>query len=205
MHSQKVTLDCSDACCVWPFATPWTVAHQAPLSKGIFQERILEWVAISYSRGSSQPRDLTLTSYISCIDRWLLYHQCHLDSPNTGLLLLFSHPVISDSLWPQGLQHTRLPCPSASPGACSNSSLLSWWCHSTILSFAVPFSSCLLSSSSIRVFPNESVLCIRWPKYWIFSFSISPSSEYSGLIFFRIDWFDLLAVQGGDSQESSIP
>ena len=50
--------------------------------------------------------------------------------------------------------------------------------------------------SSIRVFPNESVLCIRWPKYGSFSFSISPSNEYSGLISFRIDWFDLLAVQG---------
>ena len=49
---------------------------------------------------------------------------------------------------------------------------------------------------SIRVFPNESVLCIRWPKYWSFSFSISPYNEYSGLISFRIDWLDLLAVQG---------
>ena len=48
---------------------------------------------------------------------------------------------------------------------------------------------------SIRVFSNDSVLCIRWPKYWSFSFSISPSNEYSGLIFFRIDWIDLLAVQ----------
>ena len=49
---------------------------------------------------------------------------------------------------------------------------------------------------SIRVFSNESVLCIRWPKYWSFSFSISPSNEYSGQIFFRMDWLDLLAVQG---------
>ena len=56
-------------------------------------------------------------------------------------------------------------------------------------------------SPSFRVFPNESVLCIRWPKYWSFSFSISPSNEYSGLISFRIDWFDLPAVQG--TQESS--
>ena len=48
----------------------------------------------------------------------------------------------------------------------------------------------------IRVFSNESVLCIRWPKYWNFSFSISPSNEYSGLISFRMDWLDLLAVQG---------
>ena len=50
--------------------------------------------------------------------------------------------------------------------------------------------------SSIRVFSKESILCIRWPKYWSFSFSISPSNEYSGLISFRMDWFDLLAVQG---------
>ena len=62
----------------------------------------------------------------------------------------------------------------------------------------------LLSSifPSIKVFSKESALCIRWPKYWCFSFSISPSSEYSGLVSFRIDWFDLLAVQG-TSQESS--
>ena len=51
-------------------------------------------------------------------------------------------------------------------------------------------------SPSLRVFSNESVLCIRWPKYWSFSFSISPSNEYSGLISFRMDWLDLLAVQG---------
>ena len=49
---------------------------------------------------------------------------------------------------------------------------------------------------SIRVFSNESILCIRWPKHWIFSFSVSPSNQYTGFIFFRIDWFDLLAVQG---------
>ena len=56
---------------------------------------------------------------------------------------------------------------------------------------------------SIRVFSNESVLCIRWPKYWSFSFSISPSNKYSGLISFRIDWLDLLAVPPRNSQESS--
>ena len=58
---------------------------------------------------------------------------------------------------------------------------------------------------SIRVFSNELALCIRWPKYWSLSFSISPSNEYSGLIYFRIDWFDLLAVQRRDSEESSPP
>ena len=205
--------------------------------------------------------------------------------------------------WPYGLQHARLLCPSPTPRACSNSCPSSLWCHPTISSSVVPFSSCLpsfpasgsfpmsqfasggqiieasasasvlpmnihgwlrlgltglislLSSSdqslsrvwlfvipwtvacqaslsitnswsllklmsiesvmpsnhlilchplllppsvfpSIRIFSNESVLCIRWPKYWSFSFNISPSKEYSGLISFRIDWLDLLAVQG---------
>ena len=107
----------------------------------------------------------------------------------------FSHSVVSSSLWPQGLQHTRLPCPSPTPGAYSNSCPLSWWCHPTISSSVVPFSSCLQS------FPpsgssNESVLRIMWPKDWNFSFSISPSNEHSGLISFRMDWLDLLAVQG---------
>jgi len=80
-------------------------------------------------------------------------------------------------------------------GACSNSCLLSWWCHPIILSSVIPFSSaCNLSHK--RVFFSELTLHIRWPKYWSFSFGISPSNEYSGSISFRIDWFDLLAVQG---------
>ena len=109
------------------------------------------------------------------------------------LLRLFSCSVLSDCLAHHGLQHTRLPCPSLSPRVCSNSCPLCLWCHLTISSSVVPFS--CLQSSSIRVFSNESVPCIRWPKYWSFSFSISPSNEYSGLISFRMDWFDLLAVQ----------
>ena len=97
------------------------------------------------------------------------------------------------TLQPHGLQHIRLPCPSPSPRACSNSCLLSLWCRPTI-SFHRHL--LLLPSIflSIRVFSNESAPCIRWPKYW--SFSISPSSEYLGLISFRVDWFDLFAVQG---------
>ena len=100
---------------------------------------------------------------------------------------------MSDSLQPHGLQHTRLPCPSPTPGACSNSCLLSWWCQSNHLILCRPL---LLPSvfRRIRVFSNKLAPCIRWPKYW--SFSISPSNEYSGLISFRIDWLDLLAVQG---------
>ena len=158
-------------------------------------------------------------------------------------LLLFTRSVVSNSLWPHGLQHTRLPCSLPSPGACSNSSPLSQWCHPTISSSVVSFSSCLLpfpasgsfltswhfasGSQRIRVtsknewvlpgncfcccfnefflkkiklyhyksFSNEAAVRIRWPKYWGFSSSISPSSDYSGLISIKIDWFDLLAVQ----------
>ena len=97
----------------------------------------------------------------------------------------FSRSIVSDSLRPHGLQHARPPCPSPTPGACSNSCPLSRWCHPTNSSSVVPFSSCLPIFPSIRVFSNESVLPIRWPKYWSFSFNISPSSEYSGLISFR--------------------
>ena len=99
----------------------------------------------------------------------------------------------SDSLWPHGRQNARLPCPSPSPGACSmsiesvmpsNHLIL---CHPLLLTSIFP---------SISVFSDELALRIRWPKYWSFNFSISPSNEYSGLISFRMDWYNLLAVQG---------
>ena len=155
----------------------------------------------------------------------------------------FTRSVMSDSLRPHGLQHARLPCPSPTPRACSNSWPSSRWCHPTILTSVVSFSSWLQSfpasgsfpvsqffasggqigASALasvvpmniqdwfplgwtgwislqfrglsRVFSNESALRMRWPKYWSFSFSMSPSNEYSELISFRIDWFDLVAVQ----------
>ena len=88
-------------------------------------------------------------------------------------------------LRPHGLQHARLPCPSPAPGACSNSCPWIWWCHPTI-SFSVILPSIF---PSIRVFSDESALPIRWTKYWSFSFIISPSNEYTGLISFRTDWF----------------
>ena len=102
---------------------------------------------------------------------------------------------LSNSLQPHGLQQARFPCPLPSPRACSNSYPLSQWSHPTISSSAVPFSSCPQSFPASGSFP-VSQLCIRWSKHWSFSFSISPSNEYSGLISFRIDCFDLLAVQG---------
>ena len=102
----------------------------------------------------------------------------------------FSYSVVSNSLRPNGLQHARLSYPSPTPRACSNSCPSSQWCHPNISSSVIPF-------SCPQSFPaSGSFLIIRWPKYWSFSFSISPSNEYSGLIFFRIVWLDLLAVQG---------
>ena len=108
----------------------------------------------------------------------------------------YSCSVMFDSLWPYELQHTRPPCPSPTPRVHPNPSPLSWWCHPTISSSVIPFSSGLQSFPATRVFSNESAFHIRWPKYWSFSFSISPSNEYLGLISFRMDWFYLLAVQG---------
>ena len=102
---------------------------------------------------------------------------------------------MSDSLWPHGLQHSRLLCPSLSPRVCSNSHPLSQWCHPAILFSVVPFSCCTQSFPSNRVFSRESALYIRWPKYWSLSFSISPSNEYSELISVRIGWFDFLTIQ----------
>ena len=98
-------------------------------------------------------------------------------------------------MWPHRLQHPRLLCPPLFPRVCSNSCSLSWWCYLTILSSAASFSFCLQSFPA-SVFSSELALCIRWPEYLSFSFSISPSDEYSGFISFRIGWFDLLAVQG---------
>ena len=139
------------------------------------------WILLSF---------LWLSSILVCVF-FILSHQWTLKFP----YVQFSHSVMSDSLRPHGLQHARLPCPSPTPGTCSNSCPSSWWCHPTISSSVIPFSR-LQSFPSIRVFSIESVLHIRWPRYWSFSFSISPSNEYSGLISFRTDCFDLLAVQG---------
>ena len=127
-------------------------------------------------------------SMLFVIDRFLKFL-----SASRLLLLLFSCPVVSDSLWPHGLQHSSLHCPSPSP------SLLKLMFIELVMSSNHLILCCplfLLPSvfPSIRVFYNELALCIRGPKYW--SFSISPLNEYSWLISSSIDWFDLLAVQG---------
>ena len=100
---------------------------------------------------------------------------------------------MSDSLRPHGLQHVLLPCPASQRSLLRLMSIESVM-PSNHLILCCPLFLLPLLFPSIRVLSNESALCIRWPKYWSFSFSISPSDEYSELISFRIDWFDLLAV-----------
>ena len=95
---------------------------------------------------------------------------------------------------PHGLQHAKPPCLALSPKLCPISYLLSWCCYPTSSSTAAFFSFCLQSFPASE--SNESAIHVRWPKYQTFSFKISPSNGYSMLISFRVDWLDILAVQG---------
>ena len=109
---------------------------------------------------------------------------------------------MSYSLWPHWLQHSRLPCPLPTHGAYSKLMSMALVMPSNHLILCCPL---LLPPSifpSIRVFSNESTLRMRWPKYWSFSFSISSFNEHPGLISFRMDWLDLLAVQGTPKKDS---
>ena len=109
----------------------------------------------------------------------------------------FSRSVMSDSLRPHGLQHARLPCPSPTPGVYSNSCPLSRWCHPTISSSVVSFSSCPQSFPASWSFPISQFFASGGQNIGISaSASVLLINEYSGLISFRMDWLDLLAVQG---------
>ena len=108
----------------------------------------------------------------------------------------FSRSAVSNSLRPHESQHARSPCPSPTPRVYSNSCPLSRWCHPAISSSSLhPLLFLTPIPPSIRVFSNQSTLRKRWPKYWSFSISISPSKEHPGLISFRMDRLDLLVVQ----------
>ena len=151
------------------FATPWTAARQASLS-----------ITSSWSL-------LKLMSIVSVklSNHFILCHPLLLPPsifPSISSVH-FSHSVVSNSLRPLGLWHSRPPYPSSSSRACSDSYPLSWWCLTTISSSVIPFSSYLQSFPTLWSFPMGHGLHIRWPKYWSFSFSISPSD----LISFRID------------------
>ena len=118
---------------------------------------------------------MMVSHWLSCWGLWISCRRCNVHLSLLSLCCCSVTSVVSGSLQSHGLLHSRLPCPLPSPGVCSNSCPLSQCCH--------PFCHPLLLLPSIfpniRVFSNELAICIRWPNYWSFSFSISPSNEYS--------------------------
>ena len=123
-----------------------------------------------------------------------LWGMCDLSSPVSSVQ--FSRSVMSDSLQPHESQHARPPCPSPTPGVYSNSCPSSQWCHPAISSSVIPFSSCPQSLPASGSFPMSQFFA-QWSGQSI-GFSISPSNEHPGLISFRMDWLDLLAIQGSN-------
>ena len=169
---------------VWLFVTPWSIIHQAPLSMGILQVRILEWVAMPSSRGSSQPRDQTSVSYI------LHWQAGSLSLAPPGKPMAWfssvqsSHSVMSDSLQPHGLQDARPSCPSPPPGVYSNPCPLIRWYHPTISSSVVPFSSHPQSFPESGPFPMSQLFTSGGQ-------SIGVSASASVLPVKIQDWFPL--------------
>ena len=172
------------------------IAHPASVL-GVFQARILDYIVISFSRDSTPPRDRTR---VSCVSRQSLplSHQGSLykelawnnkfsSVPSLNRVWLFAIPWTAACQASLSITNFRSLRKLMSIKSLMPSSHLILCCHPLLLPSVFP---------SIRVFSSESVLHIKWPNYWSFSFSISPVSEYSGLISFRMDWLDLLAVQG---------
>ena len=161
-----------------------------------------EGIAYPFSRGFSQPRKWTRKCLQLC--RWIPYQLSYQRSLNSSIgisnikesdykshynihsvsSVQFSHSVVSDSLWPHELQHARPPCPSPNPGVHWNTCSLSQWCHPTILSSAVPFSSNLQSFPASGSFQMSQFFCIRWP-------SIRVSASASVLPVNIQDWSPL--------------
>ena len=131
---------------VWLFVTPWTVACQAPLSMEISRQEYLSGLPC-LAQGIFQTKDQIWSSALWADPLW--------DEPPVSQ---FSHSVMSDSLWPHWLQQVRFPCPSLTPGSCSNLCPSSWWCHPTISSSVIPFSSCIQSYPALGSFPMSHSL-----------------------------------------------
>ena len=117
-------------------------------------------------------------------------------SVDKTLVVIVQLPSRIQLLWPHELQHSRPPCPSSSSGVCPTWCPLNQWCHPTILCSVVPFSFCLQSFLASGSFRKSQFFHIKWPRYWSSSINSSHSNEYLGVMSFRTDWFDLLAVQG---------
>ena len=133
------------------------------------------------------------TIFISTLEWYLDLLRIRINSFSS---VQFSRSVVSDSLRPHGSQHARPPCPPPTPGVHSDPRPSSPWCHPALSSSVIPFSSCHQSLPASGSFPVSQLFAWRWPKYWSFSLSISPSNEHPGLVSFKMDWLDLLAVQG---------
>ena len=173
------------------FATPWTGACQAPLSSTVTNS-LLKFMSIESVMLSNHLIFCRCLLFLSSIFPSIRIFS---SESELHLRLLFSCSVLSNSLQPHGLQHARLPCPLLYPGVCSNSGPLSQWCYPTISSSVIPF-------SCFQCFPAWGSFLMSWP-FTSGGQSIGapastslPSNEYSGLISFRMDWFDLLAVKG---------
>ena len=161
---------------------------------GILQARILEWVVITFSRGSFQPRDLTQASSIA--SKFFISWATR-EAQKRCQSVQFSHSVVSDSLWPHGLQHARPPCPSPTPRVYPNSCPLSWWCHPTISSSVIPFSSCLQSFPASGSFSMSQFFAWGGQSIGVSaSTSVLPVSNQDWSPLGWTDWLDLLAVQG---------
>ena len=177
------------------FATPWTVAHQAPLSMGIFQARILEWVAMPPSGDFPIPGIVPMSPALA--GRFLTT-----ETLGKSMIMFcccccccYTVTKLGPTLQPHGLQHTRFPSPSLSLGVCSNSY--------RSVSDAIQLSHPLLLPSLLAVSLSQHQGLFQWvssshqmAKVSEHHFRISSSNEYSEVIYFRIDWFDLLAVKG---------
>ena len=184
--------------CVKLFATPWTVTHQVPLPMGFSRQECWSGLPVPPPRNKVRMSIFT-TSVQHCTGSSSQKNYARKKN-NKGIqigkeeikckwyCLTCCCSVIKSCLilWPHGLQHTRVLCPPLSPRHCSDSCPLSQWCYLAISSSAAlsPFA---FNLSQHQGLSNESALCMKWPKYWSFSFRISPSNEYTGLISFRID------------------
>ena len=179
-----VTQSCLTLCDLRNCSPPGSSVH------GISQARILELATISYSRGSSQSRDWTCISFISYISRQILYH-CTIPWENHNSKI-HMHPNVQFSSDAQSRPTLCDPMDCSTPGFPGDHQLLELL-KCMYIELVMPSNHLILCHPLLLPSINESVLHIRWPKYW--SFNISPSSEYSGLISFRMGLFDLLAVQ----------
>ena len=167
------------------FTTSWTVAHQALLSMGFSRQEY--WSGFLWPPPGAlpdpgiEPASLVSPALVEGFFTTSITWEAKIN-------FQFSHSAMSDSLQPHGPQHARLPCPLPTPG--TSSDFIKSVMPSTHLILCCPF--LLLSSvfPTIRLFFNESALRIIWPKYWSFSFNISHSNEYSGMISFKMNWLE---------------